>query len=268
MKIYLHTIALEPARWTAQRVSQNLIDLLPVIAGAGFPEVEVFEPHLTSETTSGEIRDAFARNEVTPVILSSYLNLNPAVTSDAQVDALADQIAERIAFYGFQKIRLFPGAGMKPGDAAGIGTLRERIQRVAERIPDTDILLETHDGSVADDPQVLVRLVRDLGNSQIGLLFQPTFFKDVDLIREQFLLEKPDIRHVHLQNRNPDASFAGMEEGIVPWPEILREIGQGVESTLEFVPAGICGVESFDLAKTLDQVKSEAAYVRRLLADA
>ena len=78
MKIYLHTIALEPARWTAQRVSQNLIDLLPVIAEAGFPEVEVFEPHLTSETTSGEIRDAFARFGITPVILSSYLNMNPA----------------------------------------------------------------------------------------------------------------------------------------------------------------------------------------------
>jgi len=264
MKIYLHTIALEPARWTAQRVSQNLIDLLPVIAEAGFPEVEVFEPHLTSETTSGEIRDAFARNGVTPVILSSYLNMNPAVTSDAQVDALADQIAERIAFYGFQKVRLFPGAGMKPGDAEGIRILRERIQRVAARIPGADILLETHDGSVADDPQVLVQLVRDLGHPRIGLLFQPTYFKDVDLVREQFQLEKPYIRHIHLQNRNPDGSFAGMESGTVPWPEILREISEGVESTLEFVPVGICGVESFDLAKTVDQVQSEAAYVRRL----
>ncbi|PTX93851.1 hypothetical protein DB345_19950 [Spartobacteria bacterium LR76] len=266
MKIYLHTIALEPARWTPQRVSQTLPVLLPRIAEAGYHEVEVFEPHLTSETVSEEIRDAFAGNGIAPIILSSYLNLNPTATTDAQVESLADQVAERIQFYGFQKIRLFPGAGMKPDDADGVRALRERLQRVAARIPNTEILLETHDGSVADDPHVLVQLVEEINNPQVGLLFQPTFFTDVDVIREQFRLEKPYIRHLHLQNRKPDVSFETMEAGVVPWGELLSGIGDGVESTLEFVPAGICSVDSFDIEKTLEQVESDTAYVRRLLA--
>lgn len=268
MKIYLHTIALEPARWTPQRVSQTLPVLLPLIAEAGFPEVEIFEPHLTSETISTEIRDAFASNDITPVILSSYLNLNPTVTTDSQVDSLVDQIAERIGFYGFRKIRLFPGAGMKPDDAEGVRVLRERLQRVAARIPETEILLETHDGSVADDPRALVRLVEEIANPKVGLLFQPTFFKDLDLIREQLELEKPYIRHIHLQNRKPDVSFETMEAGVVPWGELLSGIADGVEATMEFVPVGICSVESFDLAKTIEEARSEVAYVRQLLAEA
>ncbi len=264
MKIYLHTIALEPARWTPQRVSQKLTDLLPLIAEAGFPEIEVFEPHLTPETASQEIREAFVQHGITPVILSSYLNLNPAVNDDSQVDALADQVAERVEFYGFRKVRLFPGAGMNPDDAEGVRILRERLQRVAARLPGADILLETHDGSVADDPEVIVRLVRDIDNPRVGLLFQPTFFDDVSFIMKQLRLEKPYIRHLHLQNRKPDVSFERMEAGVVPWPRILEEIGAGVDSTMEFVPVGICGVESFDLDKTIEQIKSEVAYVRRL----
>lgn len=264
MKIYLHTIALEPARWTPQRVSQKLTDLVPLMAGAGFREIEIFEPHLTAETTSEEIRQCFAASNVTPVILSSYLNLNPAVTDESQVDTLADQIAERIDFYGFRQIRLFPGAGMKPDATNGIRVLKERIRRVAARIPDTEILLETHDGSVADDPQVLVGLVQEIDNPKVKLLFQPTFFRDVERILEQFRLQKPFIRHIHLQNRKPDVSFEQMEIGVVPWPEILAETGDDVDATMEFVPIGICGVDSFDLAKTLDQVKSEVAYVRQI----
>ncbi len=264
MNIYLHTIALEPARWTQQRVSQKLTDLVPLMAEAGFSEIEVFEPHLTAETISEEIRQCFEDHAVTPVILSSYLNLNPTVTDDAQIDLLVDQIAERIAYYGFRKIRLFPGSGMKPDDVEGIRILRDRVRRVAARIPDTEILLETHDGSVADDPQAIVRMLQEIDHPKVSLLFQPTFFQDVDLILDQFRLQKTFISHIHLQNRKPDASFERMADGIVPWPRLLAEIGGEVNATMEFVPVGICGVESFDLAKTLDQVKSEVAYVRQI----
>jgi len=41
-------------------------------------------------------------------------------------------------------------------------------------------------------------------------------------------------------------------------------LDKSVTATLEFVPAGICPVEKFDLDATLRQAKSEAAYVRGL----
>src|SRR5215210_1938661 len=130
MNILFHTIAVEPARWTPQRISRPLVELLPHIATSGFHDLEIFEPHLTAETISAEIRDGLAQCGLRPVVLSSYLNLNPAQTSDGVVDAKLDQIAERITYYGFKKLRLFPGPAMNPVDDASIKVFTTRLQRL------------------------------------------------------------------------------------------------------------------------------------------
>lgn len=265
MKILLHTIALEPARWTSQRVSFSLAELLPRIAETDFTEVEVFEPHLTAETASAEIKEAFSASNLTPVILSSYLNLRRDVTSDDELDRKLGEMAARVDFYGFQKVRLFPGPGVKPDDDAGVRDFKERVQLVLERVPKVEVLLETHDGSLADDPRVIAGIVNELAHPRLALLFQATFFQEPESIREQFRIEKPFMRHLHLQNRMPDGAFVRMEEGIVPWPEILRDLGEGVDATLEFVPVGICSPEEFDLEACLKQACAEADYVRSLL---
>ena len=264
MNILLHSIALEPARWTPQRVSRPLVELLPEIAKAGFSEIEIYEPHLTAETAVPSIKAALEANRLTPVVLSSYVNLNPAATSDADLEPLFTQIADRIAFYGFKKLRLFPGPKMDPSDKAGIEVFKNRVKLLATRIPQTEVLLETHDGSLADDSSVIVRIVQELNLPNVALLFQPTFFQKREPILDQFTLQKPYIRHIHLQNRLPDLSFVKMDAGIIPWPEIIAQLDPNTDATLEFVPVGICTPEQFDLAETLKQVAEEIAYVRSL----
>lgn len=264
MEILLHTIALEPARWTPTRVSQSLADLLPAISSAGFRELEVFEPHLSGETLSENIRSAFAAANLKPVILSSYLNVDPSVTPDSELDKQIDAISARVDFYGFEKVRIFPGPGIDPSDKESVKTATGRIKRLAERVRNAEILLETHDGSIADDPAAIVTLVEEVAEPHVGLLFQPTRFSQIDAVWEQIRLQKPHIRHIHLQNRKPDVSFAPMESGIVPWPEIIRELGPACGATLEFVSCAICPVEAFDLGEALAQARSEADYVQKL----
>lgn len=268
MNILFHTIAVEPARWTPQRVARPLVELLPHIAKAGFRELEIFEPHLGADTISSEIKDGFVKSDLTPVILSSYLNLNPAETSDADLDVKIQQLAERIRYYGFTKLRLFPGSKMNPADEAGVEVFKRRARRLVSQVPDVEVLLETHDSSLADDPKVIVGMIKDLALEKVGLLFQATFFEEKDSILKQFQIEKPYIRHVHLQNRMPDLSFVGMKEGVIPWPEILTELKDGVDATLEFVPVGVCGVDQFDLDATLQQARVEADYVRSITNEA
>jgi sugar phosphate isomerase/epimerase len=263
MDLLFHTIALEPARWIAQRTSQDLLTLLPRIAAAGFQRIEVFEPHLTSAVTSPEIRDAFQSSGIIPEILSSYVNLNPAVTTNDAVDEKIQEIRARIDYYGFRGIRIFPGPGMNPCDTAAIPGFVERLERLAATLPDTEILLETHDGSLADDPETIVRIVRELAAANVSLLYQPTLFEPEDALR-QFALQKPYIRHIHLQNRHPDKSFAPLSEGVIPWRQIIAQLDKPVTATLEFVPAGICTVAQFDLSATLRQAQSEAAFIREL----
>ena len=59
----------------------------------------------------------------------------------------------------------------------------------------------------------------------------------------------------------------GLGSGKSTVAQMLRELGNKTDATIEFVPAGICPIEQFDLARTLRQACEEADYVRSLLSD-
>ena len=263
MEILLHTIALEPARWTPRRVSQSLPTLLPRIAQAGFRSVEIYEPHLREENLRPAILATLQECGLAPVILSSYADIAGVSTDD--LHATVSGLEETIRFFGFRKLRLFAGPKIAPDDAAAVAHFVDRLGLFASRLPETEILLETHDGSIADDPQKIIDVVRELAAPNVGLLFQPTAF-NAEKALEQFALQKPLVRHVHLQNRKPDGGFETLENGVTPWGRILRDLPAGVAATLEFVPLGICPEEAFRLDEVLDQVKAEKAFVERLLS--
>lgn len=260
MNILLHTIALEPARWTPARVSRPLIELLPSIARAGFNELEIYEPHLESPNEWPSIKDTLAQHDLTAVILSSYLKLDPAEASDGTLAAQLEAMAERIGFFGFQKVRLFPAKDPGSTDAFG-----ERLHLIAARLPEIELLLETHDGSLADQPALLTKIVTDLALPNVGLLYQPTIFEAAAAL-EQFRIQQPLIRHFHLQNRRSDLTFANLEAGVIPWHQIITSRPPDVDATLEFVPSGICPHEQFNLQATLREAVAEADYIRQITA--
>ena len=261
--ILFHTIAVEPARWTPQRVARPLIGLLPHIADAGFKHLEIFEPHLTLTSDLDMVRETLAALEMTPVVLSSYLNLNPARMTDAEVPVEIEKVAKLIEMFGFQKMRVFAGPGIDPADADAVRIFIERVEKLAAALPHIAILLETHDGSIADDPAVLVDMMHKITAPNVGLLFQPTFF-DAEQALAQIRLEAPFIRHIHLQNRNLEKGFKPLAGGLFSWPALLAELPSPVPMTLEFTPAGICSPEKFDLTATLAEAKSEIAYIESI----
>jgi sugar phosphate isomerase/epimerase len=265
MEILFHTIAVEPERWTTKRVSRPLTELLGPLATAGFRELEIYEPHLGANPTSDEIRQALRTHDESPVILSSYLNLNPEATTDKEMEEGVRMMAERVKFYGFRKVRLFAGSKLHTDDRVGVAAFTHRVSRLADRLTETEILLETHDGSLADNPQALVAVVEEVARPNVGLLFQPTFLADRDATLAQFRLQQPFIRHLHLQNRNPDLTFAPMAEGVVPWRELFALGAANVGATLEFVPVGIGAPSDFDLHATLHQAKLEINAIGRML---
>jgi len=262
-RLYFHTIAVEPARWSSQRISRDIVSLLPDIAAAGFRNLEIFEPHLSSDKLSEKILDAFKSLGLSADILSSYLSLNPTQMSLEQVQAGIETIWARVKYYGFRKVRIFPGPGMDPRDEAGVEIFMRRLERLSVALPETEILLETHDGSLADDPELITRIVRDLKAPNVGLLYQSTFFETESAL-SQFEIQKPYIRHVHLQNRDAQKGFVPLRDGLVPWDKIIPQLDKSAGATLEFVPVGVCGPEKFDLTATLVQAQYEAAYFDEL----
>lgn len=154
---------------------------------------------------------------------------------------------------------------MDASDLTSVSAFVSRLELLLECIGGVEVLLETQDGSLADDPALVAQIVRDLAHPRLGLLFQPTFFHDPERIRQQFRIQKPYIRHLHLQNRTSDFSLVRLKEGITPWPELLTQLDPSIDASLEFVPVGICPPEQFDLEAAMNEARLEADYVRELL---
>lgn len=265
MNLLLHTICLEPARWTPKRVSQSLPDLIPGIAAAGFTEIEIYEPHLADPGQWEESKAALESHGIAPLILSSYADFGPHGLSDSAAAEAFSRIEEIIRFFDLRAVRLFPGPKVDPENQTHVRAFIERLRSVAERLPATTILLETHDGSIADNPGTIVEVVQFLDLPNVGLLYQPTVFEN-DRAQLQFDLQLPYIRHVHLQNRKPDLSFELLEKGTVRWERILKNLPPHASASLEFVPRGICPEAEFNLPAVLQEAESERKWVESILA--
>ncbi len=261
MNVLLHTIALEPNRWTPARVSRPLADLLPVIDAAGFRRLEIFEPHLTMAPDEDALPALLARHHLTATILSSYLDLCPAINLPGEFDDQVRALQARISAFGFAKVRLFPGRAL-PGAQTSetIRLIARRLQILTDACPDIEFLLETHDGSLADDPLCMLRLIETCARPNLGLLWQPTVFEE-KAARAQFALQKPYIRHIHLQNRTPALKFTKLAAGVIPWADLLSQLPSQTGATLEFVTGGITSVEKFNVNATLREAIEEAEYV-------
>jgi sugar phosphate isomerase/epimerase len=191
------------------------------------------------------------------VVLSSYIQVAPEKTTGENFATEMDVLIKRVQRFGFQKVRLFPGSGVSPEDESAIVIVAKRIVQIAREIPDVQVLLETHDGSIADRPEAIVKLVEQIDLPNVALLYQPTEFQAEPALK-QLAVQKHLVRHVHLQNRNADRSYTTLKKGVVPWNKILPQLK--VDATLEFVPSGICPVEKFDLEKSLAETVTEAEY--------
>lgn len=247
MSILLHTIALEPARWTARRVSQRLTDLVPKMAAAGFWQIEIFEPHLAAESAR-DILGRLSAHEVEPVVLSSYLDL-AQLAEEAVAPAIAS-VRARMDEFGFRKIRLFPGPKIAPDDGERVALFTKRLFRLAECLAPREVLLETHDGSIADDPAALLKIIDFYPGTNVGLLYQPTVFR-AEEAWAQFKQQQAQVRHLHLQDRDAGRKVVFPGEGVLPWPRMLEAFAGDV--TIEFLPGGMKSEESFNLDETLQE---------------
>ena len=257
MNILLHTIALEPARWTPQRVSRPLAETLPTVAGAGFYKLEVFEPHLSLLPDEPAMIPLFTRHHLVPTVLSSYLELSPHLNEDAAFQTQGEALLARVDRFAFKKVRLFPGKSPSPERTdATVTAIAGRLRQLAVACPHVEFLIETHDGSLADDPACVVALVEVTACPNVGLLWQPTVFEPAAAWM-QWRLQSKFVRHVHLQNRTADGRFCRLAVGVIPWREILASASFEKDVTLEFVPSGICEPNGFDLSTSVQEAVDE-----------
>ena len=264
MNILLHTIALEPARWTPQRVSRPLSEILPTIAGAGFYKLEIFEPHLALLPDEATMIPLFQRFHLVPTVLDSLLELAPHANPDASFQPRAQELLARVDRFGFTKVCFSPGSvPPRDGVEGSMRQLSQRLRDLAAQRPEVEFLLETRAGSLAEDPACVVALVEATGAANVGLLWQPTIFETA-AARAQWNLQKAHVRHIHLLNRTADGQYSRLEAGVIPWADILGSLAFGVDASLQLVPSGVCPVDDFDLTTSVQEAVGEFGFIVKL----
>ncbi len=246
--VHLHTIALEPLRWLPQKIFRPLPELLPAIAEAGFSTLEIFEPH-AKQVGFKVLKRHLGEWNLTAPVLSSYLHILECEEETAYLETLKSAVEDG----EFRAVRLFPGEKKHPDDEESVKVFCDRLGGLADDLPEIDFLLETHNNSFADEPELIVEIVKNLGKNNVGLLWQPIVFEPA-AARLQFEMQSPWIRHYHLQNRDAQGKFTEIFSGVIPWEEFLTS--HPADASIEFVASGIKPAEEFFLPEVLAEAQT------------
>jgi len=277
MEILLNTIAIEPNRWTEGRVPHfKLVDLLEAVAGAGFKALEVWQNHAAT-LDRGELA-ALKRRLDELGMRAPILGMYPAFELEGaereQELARWDQMFGLAEMFGSGCIKAMPGrtpsAQMTPELwRRSVEFVQEVLRRSRE--PGTVVTLETHAGTLADDPGVLLRFIEEVGSPRLKVCWQPFDFSDTEAAIALYDRLAPHVVHVHLQGHRGQ-EMAPLEHSDVDYRRVLPHMLQrGFDGylSIEFVPECVVdSPEQFDLDRVLANARRDREFVESVLAGA
>jgi 3-dehydroshikimate dehydratase len=200
---------------------QPITDLIPKIAACGYDAVEIFGGQLEgkSDAELAAIRDLAAKHNLKILGMSPYLSFT---RGQKEYDESIEKV-KKFMHYGdvlnCRRLRTFTDVGPTGiGSAAatpeqwaqGIRGLKE----ITKMAPDMEFMMETHPLTLADTIESTQRVLRDVGATNLKLIYQPTTnaFLERGII-ESWRILKPDVTHMHLQNIGGAGNHGWMEEG-------------------------------------------------------
>ena len=270
MEILLNTIALEPNRWTRERIPYfQLEDLLQPIARAGFRGLEVWQYHV-SRLFDREVarlkKDADALGLSFPV-----LGMYPAfhLEGDEREEELKrfERMLEIAALLGSRALKLMPGRiasrDLTPEQWSASVSFMQELMRRSEKAG-TIFTLETHGSTLADDPAVLLKFIAEVGSARLKVCWQPIGFADAPKAIELFDRLWPHVAHVHLQGHRAK-DYSPLEEADLDYRQVLAHmIKRGFDGYLGIEFVVDCVVDSPEKFR-LGEVLQNAARDRQFL---
>jgi 3-dehydroshikimate dehydratase len=205
-------------------------DLLPRIARAGFPAVEIFGMQIDgkSDTELQVIKAAADRAHVKILVLSPYFSFPRTQELYQESMARAEKFVHYCHVLDAPKIRTFIDVGPK-GLGSAAATPEQWQQGVAglKAITALDrsinFVVETHEKTLADTAASSLRIMQDVAAPNLKILFQPdTFIKEG--ILEAYDTLRPYIDHLHLCNLNAQNHSSWIEEGVIDYPAFFRHL--------------------------------------------
>lgn len=268
--LLLNTVALEPNRWTPDKVPHfRLTDLLPDVAAAGFRRLEVWQHHLThpaDDDVAGLVETANALGVSMPIVgLYPTFHAEGAAREHAWAEVVrAVQRAQRV---GARKLKVFAGSlGSDAVDAAAydrsIGFARELVALAAEH--GMSVTAETHPDTLCDSVEAACRFLADVAHPALRLCYQPFDLTSTRRAVADYEALAEHVTHLHLQGRRDDV-FCLLEDADVDYRPLfaaLRANGFEGELCIEFVADCVVPApEAFDLGHVLGNAQRDRDWV-------
>ena len=154
--LLLNTIALDPNRWTPEKVAYfDLVDLLPALAEAGFDALEVWQYHLSrlADEQVAALGERARSLGVTFPVVGLYPALHLDGEERAREWAAMEMLVARSADLGARVVKMFAGRlGSDEVDEEAfersVGFAREMAEAVAEH--GLVLTAETHPDTLCD----------------------------------------------------------------------------------------------------------------------
>lgn len=269
-ELVLNTIALDPNRWTPEKVAHfDLVDLLPVIAEAGFDALEVWQYHLarlTDEQVAALSERARSLGIALPVVgLYPALHLS-GEDREREWKAMETLIA-RSAVLGAEMVKMF--AGCLGSDEITKETFARSVafaQEMAKAAAGYGLVLtaETHPDTLCDGVPATRRFLDAVAAPNVRVCFQPFDFASTEQTLADYRVLREHIVHVHVQGRRADRVVL-LEEADLDYRAFLQVLAaDGFDGVLciEFVKGGIVErSEDFDLNLVLANARRDRAFV-------
>lgn len=210
MDLLLNTIALDPNRWTPEKIPYYTLErLLPHIAGTDFDAVEVWQYHV-SHATEAEVRGYRERGDDLGLafpILGLYPQLHLKGDACQQEMDAVQRLLDYAGLLDARIVKIFPGilgssATTEANYARSIDFMQEMARRAAAA--NLTITAETHENTLCDTRDACIRFLDDVDAENLKVCYQPYDFTDTVQAISDYESLAEHVIHVHYQGRKND----------------------------------------------------------------
>lgn len=271
--LFLNSIALEPNRWTAEKIAGNRLDkLLAPIAETGFCFVEVWQYHISreSEVVIKSFRDIADSCDIQFPVIGMYPKLHLAGKDQRDEMDLVKKVFNDAKILGAKVIKIFPGnvATAELDNAQyqrSVGFMTE-MANLAETLELT-ITGETHPNTCFDSVQSCLRFLKSVNCGNFKICFQPYDLNDTEKSINNYRALASDVIHVHFQGWKKQ-EMELLENSDLDYKKLIETMFKSEFEgyiCIEFVKA--CVVKNpidFNLSHVLNNAKRDRDFVMKI----
>jgi sugar phosphate isomerase/epimerase len=275
MDLLLNTIALDPNRWTPEKIPYYTLDrLLPHIAGTDFKALEVWQHHVSqaSESDVQWYRKLADDLGLTLSILGLYPRLHLEGEAGQQEMDDIQHLLDVAGILGAELIKIFPGSlGTEGVTDAEYDRSMAFMQEMARRAAAADLTItcETHANTLCDTREACLRFLRDVNAENLKVCYQPYDFTDTARAIVDYEALAEHVIHVHYQGRKHGEmvllQHADLDYEAIT--DVLMTHGFDGSLCIEFVKDCVVPTPAdFDLMQVLNNARRDYSFVRQAVA--